>query len=358
MFEIFVSEIKKITKNRKIVLALLAFIIFEIFSVDGKVKSRLICISDNEVQYNKEYYKKWGGKLDENKCKQIEALKEKIDGVYKESGELYDELIAKKISVDEYNYRKKKNYNLYKQSKAFEKFYGKYQYVKKDNKKSLIDSSAWEYLLTKNDINYILVIFIIVLTVIAFNRENSSVKSIITATSKGRIRIGISKVILAISVSVVLGLLTELLVLIVLSANGYNLQGYNATVQSIMAFESARRDLSIGMVYIISVVVKALGYIYLSCITMVLLVVFKKSNIAIGGSILLILLPVYVMDEIEKIIHLPLPIGMMTGTGFWLDASKNQIGLPIVITLILLIISSYYYINSYKGYKKRIGYAN
>ena len=144
--------------------------------------------------------------------------------------------------------------------------------------------------------------------------------------------------------------------LITLAISGYSLEGHSVSLQSIMKFEEINRTISIKSTYIITVGYKILGYIYVSNIAMFLYAMFKKSNIAFGATMLMILAPVYIYDDLTKLMHIPLPMGMMMGTYFWVDSARIKIIIPEIIIVLLVVLNYYYYVNSYKGYKKRIRY--
>ena len=350
MLEIVNSEIGKIFKNKKILLFVFFIVLYEIIQCKYEAEGNLGRISESDKAYLKGYYKEWGGKLDKKKNNSIEGYKRKIDEAY--NSDDYNRLINKQITIDEYHNLVKKRKDLTKQKHIFDRFYGEYLYVSKDNSRSLIDTDVWEYILSRNNVDYLLVILLIVITIQIFDNERGSIKSVVIATVKGRRNIAISKILVATFITIFLGLLVEIVMLITLTLSGYSFDGHNVSLQSIMKFAEINRTISIRSTYIITVVYKIMGYIYVSNITMFLYALFEKSNIVFGVTILMILAPVYIYDDLTKLMHVPLPIGMMMGTYFWIDTTRIKILIPEIIMALLVVLNYYCYVNSYKGYKK------
>ena len=329
-------------------------VIFGIYN-NSKLENKLSPITQNYID---SYYREYGGKLNENNCKNIEYKKTIIDNAVVKQQEALIKYENASITESDFNSIIENTFSSVKERNAFEIFYKNYNYCKDNiDKRFLINTSSWEVLLNVNSPDFAISFLLIALIAFSYIDDvNKKTLETIKNTKSGFSEIFWCKLIAFILLAIFIGLL-EQLGKIIISINTAPIHNYSAPIQSLYFFSNSNYNISLLEAFIWGSVIKIWGLIYLSIITNTIILLIKNVMISTFSAAVILILPYFLLNKDNLYLSIPLPIGFLQQNIFfvnnnkpnkWIYASNGLLFLLIttfVISAILTIISYYYYKN-------------
>ena len=326
---IYIAEFKKIfIKNKMLILALLviSFCVFSEFSSNTYTTMSSI----NTQKYYDSCIENISGKYSDEKENYINELKGEFSGADAKLSSLSEELAKGKITADDYL----KEYTEYSSVKAggdaVTALQNDLSYVKKDTDHHyFIDSLNWTQVFQNFGFNFVLMLFVLILSVNSVMVEYKSDMTVINSVSKkGRQSGGRGKMLTVVVFTALMTILFSIIHLVAYSQK-YDLTGWNYPIQSLTAYSGVSKDMTIGGGYLLVSIIKVIGYCSFAVFTMLFTTIFKKSVPAMTFSLAVVLVPMYILNsntEAQSLYLLPFPIGSMISTGYIMGTNKEDFG--------------------------------
>ena len=165
------KEIWKILFHQKALLWLVIFAIIKLLSVN--------LMNDTRPEYDgaeyRQFLKQYGGQLDDDKQKSFDECYKNLRLASKNIDDLEDDYAQKKISEKEYLKQLKIQNKIKNQQSLIEQFNDKMIYANKNLQKHfIIHNYGWEEILTRENLDIVLIVFIFVIMIPIFCSEYES----------------------------------------------------------------------------------------------------------------------------------------------------------------------------------------
>ena len=264
------------------------------------------------------YLEKLGGRLNEEKAEYITGCYNRLNEAAKDINDLEDcyeqGYITKEIYLQQLNGISE----IKKEQETIRLFYNKYQYALENPKERyIVDEHGWEELLTKERIDYLLVVLLFLITVPVFCMEYETEMNYLHLCSKnGRTKLTVIKIILLLVVSGILSFIFNLIEFL-LYKHAYGMNFGYAPIQSLSFFKESHYTLTFLQVWKLIMVSRILGTVFLSLMIMAVSVIVRKNLLSIIVNALLVIIPVILSDNAKLKYLLPLPTGLLYGTGYF-----------------------------------------
>lgn len=276
--------------KEKILLAVLLFLILKVFSYVG-LEYAYPWKSESESEFYNEYMQSIAGEFSEAKA-------EKIENDYQNEvlrGNHYD---------------------------AMGLIYSDYQYVLQDtDRRSFISPNAIELVLIHSDTDWLLIFLILLMAASIVTKEYTAGVIQITQTSrKGRGELAIQKAIIMIGTVAVVASLYQALPLLICGLK-YGFSCADAPIQSIRAFESFGRELSLIEAWGYVSVLRVIAYTIFAVLMFSLASICRKATTLFFVGLSMVFFPIYLLtgdSHQENIYQTFIPLGNLNGFGFLL----------------------------------------
>lgn len=263
------------------------------------------------------YFRILGGQITETKKQYIERKYQDLFAIPMEINNLEDDYQNGKIAYDKY-LDKLAKYSKIKQEEACIKwFYNKFQYASQDkDRRYIVQDDAWIELLTKEHMDWLLVVFLFVMTVPVFYDEYNSEMQMIQICSMRKGDVLIAKIVLVIGFALLMTLIFNIMEYYVYTIYMGGEYPY-APIQSLEFFEESSLPFSFFQMWELQTVCKMFGAVLLVLVIMAVSIMVKRSLLTIIGSALTIIIPVTVSDSSKLKYLLPFPAGLFYAVGYF-----------------------------------------
>lgn len=288
-------------------------------------------IIDQDLKGYNYYIKKYSGKLTETQEQRILEEYDLLNKADAKISELYDQMQEKKITKDDYQNQCKQYLEASERKFIFQVMYSKYAYAKKDIEQHYImDSRGWETLLTHGNLDFLLVLAILILIAPIFNYEYESKMDVIINTCKnGKVKSAVWKLLLAMLLAAIVTVVFQLISFIYLAFT-VGLPHGDYPIQSLTFFEKSDLNKSIYEVYIAVFLLKIFGSVMMAIMVSFIAVYCKRSILTLVLGSCVVLLPALVFQNHSIRYYLPFPTGLMSTNGYiWPDKyemTRNDLG--------------------------------
>ena len=201
--KVFINEIYKVFIKRKLIILLIAVLIIECAITFSSLNKSTVMDEDSLIVYN-QYIDEYGGELTDEKREKIEHIIETTRRSETLKSEKRSEYLKGNITLEEYKVSLKKIQEDTKGEEGFFRFVDAYYHAVNSNI-SLADSHIWDVLFGYGSIDFLLVIFVImmVISLTVYDDETGTNKLKFTL-KKGKSTLISAQIITAILISFVL----------------------------------------------------------------------------------------------------------------------------------------------------------
>lgn len=216
-----------------------------------------------------------------------------------------------------------------------------YNEIKKNpEKKWLMEPGALWLWISKAGIDWLFIFVLILMISIIVSKDYSTGILQTTSTSKyGRMCYTCSKVVIMVSFIVITGILISVIQLLVYGIH-YPVKYFNAPVQNYYEFVNYSKDATFMNAFILITAGRIFSYIIFGMIFFGIASVIKNSLTMCAVCVLIIFIPFYFVNDVlnpVKIYKFPLPIGALSGKGFFIgnvvrgDVIYNELTLKQIV---------------------------
>ncbi len=311
--QIMRQEGRKLFFHQRIAIWLVLIILLKILSAyHGAEKAE-----PNLPEEYPAYFRMLGGKVTEEKRKRIDKRYQSLSTVPGQINHLEDDYESGKISQREYLKRMANLSRIKKEERCIKLFYNRYEYACKDiEHRYIVQDAAWEELLAKERLDFLLVLFLFLMTVPLFCEEYQSEMQTLQVCSVGRRAVPAVKMILAAGVALLVSFLFSVIEYIAYTCH-LGGEYSHAPIQSLEFFEESSLPFSFLELWGLQTVCKMAGAVFLVLVIMAISVVAKKSLLTVIGSVLTVVIPAAISNMPKMKYVLPFPAGLLYGNGYF-----------------------------------------
>ena len=213
-----------------------------------------------------------------------------------------------------------------------ERFREDYEYATAKHGRSVIHTTAWEFLFGTERIDFFCVLAVILFTILSFVAENETdITSIKYTTPQGKTKLYRIDLFTGILISMLLSVIASLMRLCVALVR-FSFHNFAAPAESLSLFENTPYSFSLLGSYLVITGIKALGTAAFLAFCFLLGNLLASSVAVVMGSLLAVLLPQYVLSAPISY-YLP-PVSLMLGNGFFFGNVTIEIenALPLAVS--------------------------
>ena len=257
---------------------------------------------DQNEQYDTDYMNRFQGEITEEKQEEMES---EYDKVYH----------GKDGSLDSSQ-----------REKAFQVIYHQYIYEKEKGGGVLLDTRGWQSILEHDDLDFFMVIFVILISSMLFCAEYETEMDVLLLSSReGKFHTVKIKIALGLFCGAFFSFVFQMVNFIYLKFSvgfGYG----NCLLKSLEMFEKTQYKISLRMAVVMLVAMKVLGGMLLAAVSMSVAILLKKKSLSLIVGFLLVLIPETVCSKGAIGYYLPLPLGLCRASGYlWSDIYESGI---------------------------------
>lgn len=264
------------------------------------IKVLLVCMSGYDSHYM----------IDENEKYYLEYIE-------KYQGEITEELSAE--VENEYNkVIREQDSNLLQnqKEKAFQVIYSQYIYQKDKGGGYILDTRGWQTMLEHGNIDYLLVIGIIIFSTMLFAVEyDTDMYNLLLTSKKGKYRVTFTKLFIGIVVGIFLSAAFQAIQYFYLYAT-VGLPFSESPLQCLEYFEKSNWDCTLGQACLYVFFLRLIGGVFVALISFLSINILKKISLSMISSIAIFMIIDVFCGKSEIACYLP--IGLLKGTRyFW-----------------------------------------
>ena len=309
-------EMRKVMIQQRALLWIVLFLAFKIISMWYGFEAEGIDAAYTETYDH--YLEKLGGSLDEEKGEYIVSRYADLQGVARTVNDLEDAYEQGDISKEEYQEKLSAVAQLKQEQEVIKHFYQKYQYAAEDpEKRYIVNENGWGELLAEEKFDFLLVLLLLLIFVPVFCLEyETDMSQLQLCSRKGRMQLTVFKIVMVGMLAAGISpMFSSIEFLFYQYTDGLLYE--NAPVQSLVFFEESTYKMSLIQLWRLIVFSKMTGAVFLCLMIMAVSVLVRKSLLVIIINGLLILIPI-AFSTMQKIKYmLPLPVGLLYGTGYF-----------------------------------------
>ena len=260
-------------------------------------------LTPNQMNY-RQWMQNLKGKLTDEKEEQIQNQKNYYDGIFRQLEELEQIFLDEKISQREYDDRKMQLESELAFYPAFRCVYERYEYVKKDGDRQFVYEEGYNKLMGEKDHLYLGIFMIINLVLILFltttftTDKEKGMHHIIRTTSKGRISVVRSKVVISF-IGVTCIYLCFLMRNIYVAQRNYGMDSLFVSACNLKGFEAVPEGISILLLLLGVALLQIICLLALSALIMFVSNRIGNTVHAIVWEIIVLLVVVVIVNNIE-----------------------------------------------------------
>ena len=311
--QMILQEAKKLLIYQKVLLWFFLFIGLKLFSVSYVA----INTEMNLPEGYSAYFKILGGRVTKTKIQYIEQKYQSLSVIPKEINKLEEAYQNGEINRIEYLDKLVKFSKIKQEEACIKLFYNKYMYAEENlNKRYIVQDTAWEELLTKEYLDWLLIIFLFVMTVPVFCEEYQSEMHLLQICSVRKGAVPVAKILLVTGLAVLATFFFGVIEYYVYTKYLGGEYPY-APIQSLEFFEESILPFSFLELRVCLTVCKMFGAMLLVLIIMAVSIMVKKSLLAMLGSILTVIIPAAISNVPKVKYLLPCPAGLLYAVGYF-----------------------------------------
>ncbi|MBD5090036.1 MAG: DUF5050 domain-containing protein [Clostridiales bacterium] len=360
-------ELKKLFLHHKLLYLVIGFqiIAFILFALKDKPINTNI---ENNLEGYTYYMNQAEGKITKKTSRFFDDTSQNYEDMESEFQTIYQKVSDGNITMDAYRKRIKELKQCLERKNGFLVLYDQYTEAKENKtNRYLLNTNAWDALLSDESLDIPLVIFIIIIACVCFGVEIYSEMDIMLRISqKGERKLGLFKLLIVIMLSVI-SVIFEYFIRIAFLQVKYGFTHGEYPLQSLTYFKEYVGNVSLFEASIGIFLWKVLGCIMWSVIISALMIWFRKYALTVIVSLAGIILS-YVGISIAHIkYYIPGPLGALLGTGFYrgncyemseyseekiysfLQLSEKTKNIILGIDVLLIFILSIYVIYKYSN---------
>lgn len=289
------------------------------------VKCVALCLDGYDSYYTidiyesayKSYIRQFEGRLNEEKQKAIQEEYNAVNHASMKLSSIKEELEAGKICTEDYKQLYREYYEKKQNSDIFTVIYAKYKYALSNTQfHYILDTRGWETLLSHDSEDFLLILFVIIMTAFIFSTEYECGMELILLTSRnGKYKTGWEKLLLNCFMAAGITVCFQQMKFSYLSIT-VGLPHASYPLQSLPFFENSSYHITLGEAYLIVTLLRILGAVFLS-VGMSLLALFwhtKVSVLILGGAFMIV--PAVALSGKDIMYYLPFPTGLLKATGY------------------------------------------
>lgn len=305
---------KMMLRQRGVLILALYFILKLVLLVVTDVPYHEERITFSE-QYHK-YLEQVRGKYTKEKGDFLEKEAEKIEAAKGQLDSLRQDYYSGKISEEEYGQEKQKLSETLKNKDGYEALYQQYLYVCEGKSNHyFMDDNGWSGLLSDNHPDFLLILVLLLLVTPVLCREYETQMDVLMLTSRQGSQNRRGKMLLAMGISLVVGLGSSLMELFFYSVK-YGLPDGSFPLQSVEYFGSSTARLSLWQVWFAGMGLRLVGCVLLVFGILFFASLMKKVALTVLVVFALAVLPYMGLPGSARI-RLPLPVSFLMGADFW-----------------------------------------
>lgn len=309
----FSYELKKLLHYRRGGLLIAVFLVAELL---GTLLFTLPY--DKELEANRDVYDSYlaqvEGPLTQEKRDYIEAEMERLQTVHQQMDGLKIDYYSGNITEEEYRTGFEGLVADDSAYPGFAKLYSQYIFVRETNARSFLYTGGWEVLLGDRKPDYLFLLLLIFLLTPIFCHEYTSQMDQILVTQKKSARCQWqTKVLMALTVTMILTAVLQLFRLIYCAAV-FGLPHWDYSLQSVRSFGTTEKSLTLWQAFLLQFVLKELGYVYCTVLIMFLSVFFRKFNLSLMAGLAVLPLPFLTVNKPAAFMRIPGPWALTTGS--------------------------------------------
>lgn len=283
-------------------------------------------IIDRNPEAYATYINLFEGKLTEAKEQQLKDEYYAVTNAKVELEELIQKWKSGSIGKESYEQASAQYYERLKNQAVFNKIYNQYYYAKENpEKRYLMDERGWETLLSNSMPDFVLLLtLIIVLTPLFCYEYENEMDMLLLSSSKGKYQTGVAKLTIAAILAATITLLFTVIEYVSLAWH-VGMENGHFPLQSLQFFASSAYDITLNQALLLLVFIRMIGAIlFAGCICLVS-IISKKTIITLFVSSILVFLPYILFSNKILLYYLPLPSGLLIGTGYLWGTIYNSI---------------------------------
>ena len=314
------KEIWKILLRQKVLFWLLVFAVIKILSVNFSNDIR----PEYDTKEYRQFLEQYGGHINYKKNESFNECYKEMLSATESINNLEDEYIQGKISEKEYIEQLQKATMLKNEQSLIEQFNDKMVYASKNPKQHfIIHDYGWEEILTKENIDILLIVFIFLIMVPMFCSEYESEMQYLHLCSKfGRNKLIAIKIGVGIVIALGMSVFSSVTEYFYYWMNGGMSYGF-APVQSLAFFENSNLNCSLFQIWSQIVICRSLGAVFLSVMIFLVSIFLKRSLLCIVTNIVAVIIPICFSNISNLKYMIPLPTGLLYATGFFYPDQYN-----------------------------------
>ena len=333
MMETFGYEVKKSLFYQKGWLIALLFCIISIVAIVRNSMPTDVEQAAAPEQYNY-YLDKVRGELTEDKEAYLLETAEDITNAKIQYKRLQDRYYAKEISEDEFVSGVRPLEQILKNEQGFNAIYSQYRYVYENpSNRYFIATNGWSMLLSAN-VESIIVIcsFLLAVNISMYCAEyRCQMDQIVLATAQGSMDFNRIKIAVSI-IYAVFAVIWQEGVTLMIACHKYGLSDVCAPLQSVPAFASCTKDVSVGEAWILCLFSRLIGALLLSLTILAIETIAKDYTPSIFAAFVIGIFPMFAVSK-EIQYDFPFPTTYLQAVGFLEGASTVQNDLQEYITI-------------------------
>lgn len=315
-----IIELKKILIKQRALFIIIFFIGLKIFITLHNGYDSDYIVEQNTQGYDY-YIQTFKGELTSKKMKDIEKEYYAVNHAKGQLEELSRSFAKGKINITEYYKQSKLNYERLKNMEVFNYIYNRYLKLKEEpGKRFLIDDRGWTTLL-KEKLDFLLIICLvsIIAPFICIEFENG-MNAILLSSRYGKFRSIVYKMFISGGIASILTLVFNIIEFAIVNSM-VGIKDLNFPLKSIDMFYNSGYDISLERAYIMILLFRIIGAVFFAHCICALAVLTKKTLFNLCLGCVIIFIPYIIFKEKTVLYYLPLPAGMMEGTGYLWGAS-------------------------------------
>ena len=273
---------------------------------------------DKVLEANREVYDRYlaqvEGPLTQEKRDDIEAEMERLNAVHRQMGTLKSDYYTGAVTEEEYRTCFEELVDDDSAYTGFAKLYSQYIFVRENDVRSFLYTGGWEVLLGDQDPDYLFLLLLIFLLTPVFCQEYSSQMDQILLTQKRSARSQWqTKVLASLALTAILTAVLQLFRLVYCGVV-FGLPDWDYSLQSLMSFGTAAKELTLGQAFLLQFALKEVGYLYCAVVILFFSVFFRKFNLSIMAGLAALPLPFLTVNSTTVFLRVPGPWALTVGS--------------------------------------------
>lgn len=263
------------------------------------------------------YMNQYEGKLTAEKEQRLQAEYYAVVHAGAELDELARQWKDGEITQEAYESSSKQYYERMKNSAVFNVIYNQYYYAKEaPEERYLMDERGWSTLLGHSKPDFVLLLsLIIVLTPLFCHEYESGMDALLLSSSRGKYRAGAAKLVIGAVLAMIVTMIFTFIEYLCLDGM-IGLPHGSFPLQSLEFFANSEYPVTLKQAFLALLLIRIVGAVlFAGCIACVG-ILSKRSIITLFTCSVLIFLPYILFPEKSLLYYLPLPSGLLAGTGY------------------------------------------